>query len=216
LSKAFDPIAESYDRWYDSPEGRIIFGAELTCFRQLCRPCLGRWLEVGVGTGRFASALGIGEGVDPSPRMLELAAKRGIRTYEGCAEALPFPDGTFDGILLAAALCFIKDPEKALRECRRVMKPAGRLLLGDIPADSPWGRLYTKKGSEEHSIYSHAKFHTASGIMALAERAGFELQDAASTLFWEPGAMPGNEPLAKTGIVPEAGFICRVCRKRGL
>jgi hypothetical protein len=101
---------------------------------------------------------------------------------------------------LAAALCFIKDPEKALRECRRVMKPAGTLLLGDIPADSPWGRLYTRKGSEERSIYSHAKFHTASEIMALAERAGFELQDAASTLFWEPGAMPGNEPLAKTGM----------------
>jgi hypothetical protein len=70
LSKAFDPIAESYDRLYDSPEGRIIIGAELTSFRQLCGSRPGRWLEVGVGSGRFASSLGIGEGIDPSPRML--------------------------------------------------------------------------------------------------------------------------------------------------
>jgi len=102
LLKAFDPIAVSYDQWYDSREGRIIFGAELGCFRQLCGSCLGRWLEVGVGTGRFASSLGIGEGIDPSPRMLEIESKRGIRSYGRRAEALPFPDDAFDGILLAA------------------------------------------------------------------------------------------------------------------
>jgi SAM-dependent methyltransferase len=208
LSKAFDPIAVPYDEWYDSPEGRVIFGAELTCFRRLCGQYPGRWLEVGVGTGRFASSLGIGEGIDPSPRMLELASKRGIVTYEGRAEDLPFPDGTFDGILLAVALCFIEDPERALRECHRVMKSAGRLLLGDIPVDSPWGRLYTRKGSGGHSIYSHAKFHASSEMVALAERAGFELRGAASSLFWEPGAMPEMDPLAKPGIVPEAGFLC--------
>ena len=181
----------------------------------LCGPCLGRWLEVGVGTGRFAASLRIGEGIDPSPRMLELAAKRGIRTYEGYAEALPFPDRTFDGILLAAALCFIEDPEQALRECHRVMTPDGRLILGDIPADSPWGMLYTRKGSEERSVYSHAKFHIASEMVALAERAGFELQGTASTLFWEPGVTPESDPLVKTGIIRAAGFLGLIFTKKG-
>jgi ubiquinone/menaquinone biosynthesis C-methylase UbiE len=215
LSKAFDPIAVSYDQWYDSPEGRIIFGAELTCFRQLCGSCPGRWLEAGVGTGRFAFSLGIGEGIDPSLPMLEIAAKRGIVTYEGRGETLPFPDGAFDGILLAAALCFIEDPARALREYHRVLKPSGMLLLGDIPADSPWGRLYMRKGADKRSIYSHAKFHTSSEMVALAEHAGFELQCAASTLFWEPGAMPGTEPLVKTDIVPEAGFLGLLFAKTG-
>jgi ubiquinone/menaquinone biosynthesis C-methylase UbiE len=170
---------------------------------------------VGVGTGRFAFSLGIGEGIDPSPRMLEIAANRGTATYKGCAEALPFPDGAFDGILLAAALSFIEDPERALRECNWVLKPSGMLLLGDIPADSPWGRLYMRKGADKRSIYSHAKFHTSSEMVALAEHAGFELQCAASTLFWEPGAMPGTEPLVKTGIVPEAGFLGLLLAKTG-
>ena len=215
MSKAFDPIAESYDQWYDSPEGRVIFGAELTCFRRLCGACTGRWLEVGVGTGRFASSLGIGEGIDPSPRMLELAARRGIETHAGCAEALPFRDGTFDGILLSAALCFIEDQTRALRECHRVLKPSGMLLLGDIPADSPWGRLYTRKGADKRSIYSHAKCRASSEMVALAEHTGFELQCAAGTLFWKPGAMPGTEPLVKTGIVPEAGFLGLLFAKTG-
>ena len=109
MTQAFDPIADSYDQWYDAPEGRAVFSAELACLRLLCTPCGGRSLEVGVGTGRFTSALGVAEGVDPSGQMLEIAAGRGIQTYTGTAEDLPFADDTFDGLLLALTLCFVTD-----------------------------------------------------------------------------------------------------------
>jgi ubiquinone/menaquinone biosynthesis C-methylase UbiE len=207
LTQAFDPIADSYDQWYDTAEGRAIFGAESACLRRLGGPLTGRWLEVGVGSGRFASTLGVAEGVDPSPRMLEIAARRGIRTYAGRAEDLPFPGGSFDGVLLALALCFVADSTQALKECHRVLRSKGRLLLGIVPADSPWGSAYMEKASDGHPVYVMAQFRTAAEIVGLAESAGFALLNATSTLFWEPGATPPTEPEIETGIVSEAGFV---------
>jgi ubiquinone/menaquinone biosynthesis C-methylase UbiE len=49
-----------------------------------------------VGTGRFAGPSGIAVGLDPSDAMLVRAAARGIETTKGIAEALPFPDSSFD------------------------------------------------------------------------------------------------------------------------
>jgi len=49
-------------------------------------------LEVGVGTGRLASKLGVGVGLDPSRNMLELSRRRDIMAVQGVAEKLPFQD----------------------------------------------------------------------------------------------------------------------------
>ncbi|HNQ22881.1 MAG TPA: class I SAM-dependent methyltransferase [Phycisphaerae bacterium] len=179
----------------------------------LCARCDGRWLEVGVGTGRFASSLGVAEGIDPSPRMLAISAGRGISTYTGCAESLPFPDESFEGVLLALAICFVAEPKQAVTQCHRVLRPQGRLLLGAIPADSPWGREYGRKKASGHPVYAQARFLTTGEIVALMESAGFALQDAASTLFWEPDGSPEDEPRVEAGIVPEAGFVGLLLRK---
>ncbi len=207
MTQAFDARAESYDAWYDSPDGRAIFKAELACLRLLIGQGRGRWLEVGVGSGRFAANLGVSEGIDPSSRMLEKAAGRGIRTHEGYAEALPFPESAFDGALMALALCFVADSGQALKECFRVLRPDGKLLIGIVSADSPWGRAGQRKAAEGHPIYAYASFHTASETTALAESAGFEFRDSASTLFWKPTEPAETEPRIELGIVAEAGFI---------
>ena len=207
MTQAFDPIAQTYDQWYDTPEGRAIFHAELKCLGALCGQCPGRWLEVGVGTGRFAFSLGIVEGIDPSLRMLDIAAGRGIKTYAGTAENLPFPDGSFDGVLMALTLCFVANSQRALKECRRVLRPGGRLILGTVPADSPWGREYLEKASQEHPVYAQARFRMATEIVRLAQDAGLSLIDAASTLFWKPGEAPQTEARIEKGIVSEAGFL---------
>jgi ubiquinone/menaquinone biosynthesis C-methylase UbiE len=207
LTQAFDLIADSYDQWYDTSEGRAVLRAESACLRLLCAQCRGRWLEVGVGTGRFAALLGVAEGIDPSPRMLEIASRQGIKTYTGFAEDLPFTDESFEGVLLALTLCFVADSKRAVMECRRVLRPKGQLLVGAIPADSPWGRQYERKKAAGHPVYTHARFFTTSEIVALIESAGFDLQNAASTLLWGPGAAPEIEPRVEPGIVPEAGSL---------
>ena len=207
MSALFDTVASDYDAWYDEPVGRVILAAELDCLRRLVGTCHGRWLEVGVGSGRFAAGLGIGEGIDPARNMLRIATRRGVRTHLGTADSLPFPDGCFDGVLLALALCFIEDPAAALQECRRVLAEKGVLVVGIVPADSPWGRLYARKKAEGHRIYTSATFRTVQKTVDLVEAAGFRLRNAASTLLWDPDDLPGTESFVEPSGKESAGFV---------
>jgi len=207
MTRAFDAIVDAYDHWYDTPEGKVIFDAELKCLRSLHAKCPGRWLEVGVGTGRFACSLGIATGIDPSPRMLDVASTRGIETYEGTAEHLPFPESSFDGVLMALTLCFLANPHEALKECQRVLRSRGCLLIGTVPADGPWGRQYRQKASKGHPVYVLAHFRTAAEIVELVQDAAFTLTHAATTLFWRPGEAHQAGPQIEAGIVSGGGFL---------
>ncbi len=209
----FDATCSEYDAWFDSEKGRIILSQELACLRMGMSSPTGRWLEVGVGTGRFAAALGVSDGVDPSAPMLALAVQRGIRAVDGVGESLPYPDGTFDGALMTTTLCFLSDPEQSFRECRRVLKAAGRLVVGMIPADSPWGRLYARKAADGHPIYSAATFHSPDDVIRLASGSGFEFQEAWSCLLTPPEDLIG-EAHPHRGIVPDAGFVTMAFMKR--
>jgi ubiquinone/menaquinone biosynthesis C-methylase UbiE len=214
LKQGFDPIAETYDQWYETAEGWAIFNAELKCLRSVCGNCCGRWLEVGVGTGRFASGLGVSRGIDPSLSMLEIAVARGIMAYLGVAESLPFPQNSFDGVLMVMTLCFIQDSLRALKECCRILKSDGSLLLGIVPKDSPWGRAYARKKEKGHPIYSLTRFYEAPEVLALFEKAGFIFKESASTLFWHPDEPWEVEPTAAAGISPDAGFLGLLFAKR--
>jgi len=207
MTLVFDPIAEEYDRWFESPEGKPIYETELACLQSIKKNYPGRWLEVGVGTGRFASRMGIGEGIDPSPRMLKLATERRIKTYEGQAEKLPFQDNSFDGVLIALALCFIPNPEKALKECNRILRREGELLVGDITADSPWGQLYKKTGADGDPVWSQSSFLSGTELVQFTEKAGFHLRNSASTLFWKPTDSSEIDPRMEKGIISGAGFV---------
>ena len=56
--KPFEQFADRYDAWFDRERGHRIFGVEAQCLRALLEGVPRPWLEVGVGTGRFAHALG--------------------------------------------------------------------------------------------------------------------------------------------------------------
>jgi ubiquinone/menaquinone biosynthesis C-methylase UbiE len=110
-----------------------------------CGRAAGEVLEVAVGTGRNLPFYPDGTrltGVDWSPGMLAIARQRAADLGReadlrpGDAQALDFPDESFDTVLCALGLCAIPDDRRAVAEMARVLRPGGRLLLVDHVAAS--------------------------------------------------------------------------------
>ena len=212
----FDKFVKDYDLWYERPFGRSAFELELECVRGILEsPEMA--LEVGVGTGRFASALGIGFGIDPSFGMLRIAKERGITCVQGVGESLPFKDESFDLLLLVVTLCFVEDPFSVIRECARVLKRDGRLILGLVLGESPWAEFYREKASKGHPIYRHARFYTFEEVKDMLSEAGLSLERVRSTLFENPqDTEPVKNKEIREGYFPEAGFTCLCAVRRFL
>ena len=178
---AFAENVERYDGWYD--RHTELFAAELAAIKRLT-PKFRRGLEIGVGTGRFAAALGICDGIDPEPAMLAKAAERGIACVQGTAEHLPYVPASFDLILMTTTICFLDDIHQAFAEIRRVLTPRGCLIAAFIDKNSQLGLEYQKRAESGASpFYSDAKFVSYGEIGAALVNAGFEIAETRQTLF---------------------------------
>lgn len=94
----------------------------------------GLTLDLGSGTGRNLPLFPAGAraiALDPHPDALARARRRapGVPVVVGRAEALPFRDGAFDTVVSGLVLCSVDDPDTALAELRRVLRPGGTLRL---------------------------------------------------------------------------------------
>jgi len=202
-----DPQAiDRYDRWYEHPAGAAAFTEEVSCLRPLVtRPADG-WMELGVGTGRFASALGIRCGVDASPAMVSRACSRGVKAVIGSMESVPLADRSLNGVLMVTTASFAVDLNIALREARRILAPHGRLVLGEIMLDSPWGEACVRKGRSAGSWYARAHLRSSWNWLADLTAAGWTMAEARSGLVHQPGQALAERHV-RSGVVPGAGFI---------
>ena len=148
----FDSVAGRYDLMNDLMSGGIHrwWKAEMIAW---LNPCSGqRLIDVAGGTGDIARLAlprlpdGFVAVCDATPHMLEIGRAQtidagilsGIEWVGGDAEALPFPDRSFDLYTIAFGLRNVTRIERALAEARRVLKPGGRFLcLEFTPAISP-------------------------------------------------------------------------------
>lgn len=134
VRRIWDRQARGYDRRISLFE-RVLFegGREWVCSQ-----AGGQALELAVGTGRnlahYRAEVEL-TGIELSPAMLEIARRRaedlGISPdlRVGDAEALPFPNESFDCVVITLALCSIPDDRRAAREACRVLRSDGRLLM---------------------------------------------------------------------------------------
>lgn len=145
----------------------------------------GRVLEIGIGSG-LNLALYPGDvhqvvGVDPSPELLRRAARNphgampAPEMIEGVAEALPLEDRSVDCALATWTLCSVSEPETALAEIRRVLKPGGvfRFVehgLAPEPRVRRWQRWLTPAWRR-----CAGNCHLDRPTGALVERSGFRL-----------------------------------------
>jgi len=131
-------IYEKFSGWYDLAEGGVELLGLSRLRRRLIRRAEGEVLEIAAGTGRnfpyYTPAVKL-TAVDLSPSMLKIAEKKASRLglSASCrvmdAEALEFPDHSFDTVVTSLTLCTFPNNIKALHEMARVCRPGGKILL---------------------------------------------------------------------------------------
>lgn len=126
IAPLYDLLEAPMERFFHSRFRRRLFTH--------VQPC--EILEIGVGTGRNIEYYPAGArvtAIDLSPRMLERARRRigspQVTILEMDAQALDFPDDSFDIVLATFVFCSVPDPVLGLAEARRVCRPSGELLL---------------------------------------------------------------------------------------
>ena len=188
---------EAYAGWRASSLGAITEAIEqrilLALTGDLARR---RFLDAGCGDGALvcaAAAQGAeAAGVDPDPAMLaaarSCAAERRVRAsfLEGRVERLPFPDASFDVVAAVTVLCFVPDASSAVREMARVLRPGGRLVLGELGRWSAWAAVRRVRGWRGSSTWKGARFRTPHELRALARQAGPSVTALRGAVYYPP------------------------------
>ena len=208
-SEVFHERAKEYDSWFDNS---LLFDIETAAVRSLPLPVATPALEIGVGPGRFAEALGSGFGIDPAFAPLQIAKTRNISVSQAIGEALPFCDNAYARVSLFFTLCFVQNPAGVLSESYRILQETGQLVLGFVPATSQWGMNLQQKKEEGHPFYEHARFFTVDEVKALLTKQRFSLKASVSSLYQAPSEVTHMES-PRPGMDKNAGFVVLAATK---
>lgn len=130
VRRIMDKEAPRYDRQMNFFDRRLFTGGRAW----ICGGAEGEVLEIAVGSGRNLPVYPPGtklKAIEFSPEMLKLAKERtagldiDVELRLGDAQALEFDDESFDTVVCCLALCTIPDPNRAVREAHRVLRPGG-------------------------------------------------------------------------------------------
>jgi trans-aconitate methyltransferase len=159
-----------------------------------------RILDLGCGDGqltqRIAATGARVSGVDASPQMVAAARSRGIEAEEASAEALPYPDASFDAVFSNAVLHWVRDQDAMLAQVRRVLKPGGRFVAEMGGHGNVAAILVALKAVLARHQYGDREdgvnyYPTAEGYTRRLESHGFQVQQIA--LIPRPTLLPASD-----------------------
>lgn len=147
IKKMFDSIAENYDLINNIISFNIHKTAKKQAISDIDIPPNSNILDLCTGTGDlayFLSAKGTVTGVDFSEKMLDIARKKvpNARFILADCTNLPFEDNSFDIITIGFGLRNIENPQIALKEISRVLKPNGKFIHLDFSKTNPIGDIF--------------------------------------------------------------------------
>lgn len=186
-----------YESWRATSLGAVTEALEQRLILDLMGDVTGAHvLDAGCGDGALICAVAsrgaVATGVDPDPAMLAAARARadkdGIKVafLDGRVERLPFPDASFDVVAAITVLCFVSDAAGALREMVRVLRPGGRLVLGELGRWSLWAAVRRLRGWLGAATWKAARFRTGGELRALAEQGGLSVTAIRGAVFYPP------------------------------
>lgn len=141
----------------------------------------GRLLDVGCGNGAwlaFMNARGWrAQGVEPDETAAAAARARGLEVRSGTLEDQAYPGDYFDAVTLYHVIEHVPNPARLLRECRRVLKPAGRLVVATPNGDSLGRRLF---GADWRGLEPprHLQVFNRDALARLIDDAGLSVEQA--------------------------------------
>jgi SAM-dependent methyltransferase len=141
-----------------------------------------------------------------------MAKKRGITVSLARGEDKFFDAESFGTVFLIVTLCFVNSPLAVLNEAHRILKKEGKIVLGLVLRESPWGQFYLAKKATGHRFYKQATFYSYQEVSELLKRSGFAIEKVVSTLFQRPKGVTEIE-LPKEDFHPDAGFTIVVAGK---
>lgn len=190
-------LTGSYARWRSSRLGRITDALERELLFELLGPVAGlSVLDVGCGDGALAAELArhgaLVTGLDPDKAMLTRARRRAetespsLQFVEGRAESLPFNDASFDRVVAVTVLCFVPQAGRAVAEMARVLKPGGRLVVGELGRWSIWAAYRRLRGYLGHRVWRAATFRTTRELGELVQAAGLDVVQTRGAVYYPP------------------------------
>ncbi|MGE0765705.1 MAG: class I SAM-dependent methyltransferase [Hyphomicrobiaceae bacterium] len=186
---------EVYEQWRQSDLGAITEDLQSRLLLRLIGGVASKAvLDVGCGDGTFAIELaqrgGSVSAIDASCEMIDAARKIAkarqvqIAFDVSAAQALPFPQASFDVVVAKTVLCFVDDAAPVFAELARVLRPGGKLVIGELGRWSTWAASRRIRSWLGSALWKRGRFRTPAELQALARAASLNPSAVVGAIYY--------------------------------